>query len=178
MRVEPVERSHQFQYRLFQGIRHLTSKPDHNVDEALKALLTDSQWSLVRRLAPADRVHLFTVHRELVRMGMTDQDLLTAAILHDVGKADERGRVTLLHRVVKVLLEAVAPNWLERMSRQDDNWLRHGLYLALNHPRLGAALAREAGISDRTCWLIEHHADDTISGDDELRALQTVDARE
>jgi hypothetical protein len=177
MRVEPVDQS-QIQYRILQGIRHLTSKPNHNVDESLKALLADAQWRLVERLAPADRVHLFNVHRELVRMGMTDQDLLTAAVLHDIGKADDRGRVTVVHRVIKVLLEAIDPDWLTRVARSDDSWLRHGLYLALNHPRLGATLARQTGASDRTCWFIEHHADDTISGDDELRVLQLVDARE
>lgn len=165
-------------YRLGQGIRHLINQPDPAVDAALQELVCPEQWKLLKRLAPADRVHLFTVHRELVRQGYQNADLLNAAILHDVGKADDRSRVTLPHRVINVLLNKFAPSLTPSLTRQNGGWISHGMYLTLNHPELGAELVRLTGASERTCWLIEHHTDGTIRDDAELDALQAVDAKE
>jgi hypothetical protein len=165
-------------YRLGQGVRHLINQPDPAVDAALKELVTDEQWTLLQRLAPADRVHLLAVHRELVRQGYRDTDLLTAALLHDVGKADDTVRVTLPHRVINVLLNVVAPSLIPPLSRGNDSWISHGMYLTLNHPALGAELVRLTGASERTCWLIAHHTDGTIRNDALLEALQAADAKE
>jgi hypothetical protein len=165
-------------YRIRQGIRHLTRKPDPEVDGTIRALLSPTQWELVERLSPADREHLLRVHQELIRHGYFDADLLLAALLHDAGKADATGRVTLIHRAIKVLLSSVSPMYLARLARKDQGWLSHGIYLSLHHARLGADLARATGANERTCWFIERHDDGTISGDEELRALQEIDARE
>lgn len=168
----------QIRYRVWQGLRHITRTPDASVDSALRALLRPPQWQLVARLGPADREHLLRVHQRLIRQGYLDQDLLLAALLHDVGKADQSMRVTILHRVIIVLLNRFAPGSLYSIAREDRGWFAHGLYLAVHHPALGSELAREAGASKRTCWLIAHHDDGTISGDEALRALQAIDAKE
>jgi hypothetical protein len=165
-------------YRAGQGIRHLINQTDPAVDAALQALVTPAQWVLLERLAPADRVHLLKVHRELIRAGHQDPDLLRAALLHDVGKADESVNVTLTHRVLNVLLNSLAPALKPRMTGKNDGWIRHGMYLTLHHPSLGAELVRLTGASERTCWLIEHHTDGTIRDDAQLAALQAVDAKE
>lgn len=166
-----------FRYRLNQIYRHLDTREDAETDLALRTLLPPEQWNLVARLSPADRNHLLNVHQELLRLGYTDPDLLTAALLHDVGKADERGRVRLIHRILKVLLEWLAPDLLRSLMERDGGWVAHGMYLALHHPELGARLARETGASERACWLIAHHSDDTIQNDRELTALQAIDER-
>ncbi len=168
----------QARYRITQGVRHLTDREVPSVDSTLKELLTPQQWHLVERLAPADRDHLLRVHQSLVREGVTDQNLLLAGLLHDVGKADERARVTLFHRALNVLVGRVSRGLLERIANPNGGWIAHGTYLTLNHARLGADLARHAGASDRTCWLIAHHDDGTISGDGDLQLLQEIDARE
>lgn len=164
-------------YRIQQGLSQLIARPDADVDATLQTLLSGAHWELMKRLTPPDRAHALRVHRELVRRGLLDRDLLQAALLHDVGKADDRNRVTLFHRTLNVLAGKIAPNALERFACRG-GWIGHGVHLARRHPTLGAELARQTGASQRTCWLIAHHDDGTISGDSALRALQEIDAKE
>jgi hypothetical protein len=164
--------------RVAQFLQHLDRRSTRETDAALAALLTAEEWRLVQRLGPADRRHLLAVHTELVREGYRDRDLLKAALLHDVGKVDSYGRVTVVHRVAKVLLNAGSPELLARAAAGKGRGLRHGLYLAVNHPAVGAELARDAGTSERTCWLIAHHDDGTIPEDPELVALRAIDEKE
>jgi hypothetical protein len=168
----------QARYRIAQGVRHLTDREVPRIDATLRELLTPELWELLERLSPADRDHLLRVHQSLIREGVTDQDLLLAGLLHDVGKADDRGRVTLFHRTLKVLVGAISRPLLERIADLDGGWIAHGTYLSLYHAELGATFARQAGASDRACWLITHHDDGTISSDSDLRLLQEIDARE
>ncbi len=168
----------QARYRLTQGFRHLANREIPTVDSTLQALLTREQWSLVERLCPADRAHLLRVHQALIREGVTDHDLLLAGLLHDAGKADEHGRVRLIHRTLKVLVGGISRGLLERICQRKGGWIRHGMYLAVHHAALGAELARQAECSDRTCWLIAHHDDGTIPGDYSLQLLQEIDAKE
>jgi putative nucleotidyltransferase with HDIG domain len=164
----------QVTYRTLQFVRQLRNKTEPEADAALRQLVSPAQWDLIARLSPADRAHLLRVHRALLADNWQDRDLLTAAVLHDIGKADETMRVRLVHRVLKVLLGPYA----SRFARANVNVLQHGLYLSLNHQTLGASMARQTGANDRACWLIEHHHDGTIHSDAELTALRIVDERE
>lgn len=165
-------------YRVGQFAGQAVPRSSRETDSALAALLPPAQLDLVMRLAPVDRHHLLAVHRALVADGWTDPELLTAALLHDVGKADTSGRAGPVHRAIKVLLQAFAPDALPRLARYRGGWLRHGLYLALNHAAIGADLARRTGAGERTCWLIAHHDNGRMIGDRALQALRERDARE
>lgn len=146
--------------------------PDRRADEDLRRLLGDeAQWRLVARLAAFDRRHLLDVHNRLVAAGHSDPELLRAALLHDIGKADERGRVGSPHRVVRVLLRRVSP----RLSRRIVS-ISYGLFLAEHHAALGASLARDAGVSERCCTLIAQHEQRIATvKDPDLRALIAAD---
>lgn len=163
--------------RLRQGFAALANHPDAAVDRRLRLLVSDDrQWVLLARLSSFDRSHLVAVHDTLVAMGCDDADILRAALLHDVGKADDRGRVRLLHRVVKVLGERWCPRCLERVARRDGGWLGHGVWLATRHAENGAILARDAGASERVCELIHLHDDSSAAlGDAGLRLLRRAD---
>ncbi|MDI3341974.1 MAG: hypothetical protein QJR03_15735 [Sphaerobacter sp.] len=144
------------------------------VDAELRALVAPPQWALLARLSRGDRAHLLAVYRRLVAWGCQDPHLLLAALLHDAGKADARGRVGLSQRVAAVLLGRVAPRLLAALAQPGRGRWRHGLYLATMHAQLGAEQARRAGCGERVCWLIAHHHDAAID-DAGLRLLQAAD---
>lgn len=160
-------------YRTRQGLAHLRPRNAARVDAELAALLGPAQFLVVERLSPADRFHLLRAGRRAHALS-ADPDLHLAALLHDVGKADDHTVVRLWQRVLVVLLGRAAPGLLTRLARPSRRRWRHGFYLALAHPRLGAGLARAGGASERACWLIAHHHDDTVA-DPALALLRQID---
>jgi HD domain len=122
-----------------------------------------------------DQTHLVRVWQWLVDLAVEDQDLLTAGLLHDVGKVDGNARVRLVDRGLKVVLRAAWPGLLDRLSRPGGPRWAAGLYLAVHHPELGAQRARALGCSERVCWLIEHHETQPDFGDPGLRLLRQAD---
>src|SRR6266567_6633486 len=72
--------------------------------------LPASALPLFRTMSVADQRHSLRVCRGLLSCGCEEEDLLAAALLHDVGKAE--GRVPFWSRPVLVLGKALAPRWL------------------------------------------------------------------
>ena len=133
------------------------SRPDSAVDADLQRLLaSDQQWRLLARLTPFDRAHHLRVHQLLTEAGHDDPDLLRAALLHDIGKADGRGRVNVVHRTTHVLLGRLLSAALDRLA-VNGGWFRHGIWLSVHHATIGAELAASAGASERCCRLIASH---------------------
>lgn len=162
-------------WRVRQFGHAVQSRPDPVVDAELQRLLeSDAQWRLLARLTPFDRAHHLRVHQILVEAGHDDPDLLLAALLHDVGKAGECGRVNAFHRATHVLLGRVSPALLHHIAG-NGSWLRRGLWLSVNHAEIGASIVRAAGGSERCCALIAHHDDPSANTDPLLAALAGAD---
>ena len=143
--------------------------------EAAEALLPDGLWRLFRQMPPSEQAHALRVFRRLQALGCADPDLLTAALLHDVGKALRHPR--LWERVAVVLAHRCCPRRARQWGEGEPKGWRRPFVLAARHPAWGAALAAEAGASERTVALIrQHHTRDLH--DAGLALLQEADEQE
>jgi hypothetical protein len=152
-------------YRFRQFIGALTARIDDHDEKVLARLLTPPQIALFRRMARNDQRHSLNVCAALRQAGYEDPALLTAALLHDAGKA--AGHIRLWQRALRVLLRRWAPKllrWLERGTwRSSTNihiqapWWRRGFVVNRLHPELGVRWAAEASCSPAALDLIRRH---------------------
>ena len=141
-------------YRVRQFWHALTGSLAEEDWHEVQSLLTPAQLALFQEMSAAEQAHSLRVLRSLQTAGTQDQDLWTAALLHDVGKS--RGSLSLWDRVWIVL----APESLSSdRNRQNSNQLasRQPLVVATEHAAWGAEMAARAGASSKTVWLIRHH---------------------
>jgi hypothetical protein len=82
--------------------------------EVAQQLPSNAALALFQSMSPADQRHALRVCRGLAARGCTDEDMLAAALLHDVGKA--RGRVPFWTRPIIVLGKKLIPRLLPRLT--------------------------------------------------------------
>jgi len=176
---------HRVQHRVAQFFEALIA-PFQPIDEVYVKARLEGQgapaklWALFRQMPRAEQVHGIRTCRALERCGFTDQDLLAAALLHDVGKLV--APPSLWARILVVLIEHFAPSvaarWYDDLRPPTRlRGLRRAFVVRRYHPAWGAALAEEAGASVRTVTLIRQHHRETVTADSdaELVALQAAD---
>jgi hypothetical protein len=173
-----VYRSEQF--RQYLGLR--SEPPDLSV---ARGILTPAQMALFLRMQVGEQAHSLDLLRRLQEAGETDPDLLTAALLHDVGKS--RCPLRVWQRVWIVLATQLLPSrlqaWADVPSPLDGQpwWVRLSA-VAVHHPAWGAELSQAVGCSPRAVSLIRRHQDraslDPQDEEDQLLArLQAFDDR-
>jgi putative nucleotidyltransferase with HDIG domain len=140
-------------------------------DSALAAeLLAAPLFALWEAQHPRDRVHSAATARWLVSKGHKERDLLAAALLHDIGKGEQRRR----DRVAWVAL-----GWLgvegRAASERSRFELRRALHRTREHSREGASLLRAAGAHERVVELTLRHHESGLN-DPVLALLQRADA--
>jgi hypothetical protein len=115
-------RFHNFAYRLGQVREQLgfvAPLTAQDYKEVAALLPTAAALSLFRTMSPADQQHSLRVCRKLLARGCKDKDMLAAALLHDVGKA--QGRVPFWTRPAIVLGKKLAPQLLTRLVIYPEN---------------------------------------------------------
>jgi hypothetical protein len=151
-------------YRLWQVRQQLGSSAPLSPEEdgEVASWLPPSAFTLFKTMSLADQQHSLRVCRGLQHNGCQDADMLAAALLHDVGKA--QGRVPFWTRPVIVLGKAFAPTQLKRLavapsalpSQGTPHW-RRSLSYAWWHAEVGAELAAAAGLSEQAVLYIRTH---------------------
>jgi len=137
--------------RVRQFFTYLTARVRADEEVVPRALLSPAAFDLYAVMPVADRRHALDVLAQLRRSGVSDPDVLTAALLHDAAKGS---RLRLWHRVVVVLVQALAPGSLKRLASTDaDSW-RYPFHLHLHHAELSARAALDAGCSPRAAAFI------------------------
>lgn len=128
--------------------------------EMVARLLPKSALVLFQTMSPADQRHSLRVCQGLQARGCDEADMLAAALLHDVGKA--QGRVPFWTRPVIVVGKLLFPRLLVRITvypskgRPLPRW-RRALGYAWYHAEVGAELAAQVGLSERAVLYIRTH---------------------
>lgn len=142
-------------YRLSQGFRTLFAFAlPLDVSEA-EHVLSPPLLTLFRQMRRADRRHSLHVMTTMVEQGHTHPDLLTAALLHDVGKT--RHSITVLGRTLVVLTKALAPKRYTQWGQEEPKGWRRPFVIAQQHPAWSAEILAEAGASPMVIVLALRH---------------------
>jgi len=145
-------------HRVGQFVAHVRARVDPSEEALVERVLPPPAQTLFREMPVADRRHGLDVAHRLLASGHDDRDLLAAALLHDAGKGH---RLRLWHRVIGVLLEAVAPGTLRRLASPDPRSWRHPFHLYLHHDAISAEMAVNAGCEPRTGSFIRGQPNET-----------------
>jgi putative nucleotidyltransferase with HDIG domain len=162
MAPPPLARARYRVRQFIRGLRpHLRA---HEVAEA-RGRLSEREFALFLNAQPRDRRHSMDLYRLLQQRGASD-DVLVAALVHDVGK----GRIATWHRVAFVALGPLVGPLASNSGRR---W-RRALWRLREHARLGAEMLRRAGSSPRVVEIVEAHTD-AHSADAEIEAFIRAD---
>jgi hypothetical protein len=165
-------------YRIRQFWNALFAHPRKVKTSELLPYLTPAQIALFRRMKPYEQVHALQVLEKLKEGGQADPDLLTAALLHDVGKV--LSPLSIFDRVLIVLGRRFFPHRASRWGGSTGNRLLRPFVVAAQHPDWSAELAAQAGASSRAVNLIRRHQGPTNQNpashtERMLAALQAAD---
>ena len=141
--------------RLRQGLRALATWLRPVDDRAAVETLTPELLVLFRQMRPGERQHSLNVYHMLGARGETDRRLLTAALLHDCGKA--RAPYWLWERVIVVLVRQFRPSAAMRWGQAEPIGWRRPFAINSQHPAWGAAMVEQAGADPTVIELIRQH---------------------
>ncbi len=168
----------QMLYRTRQFFFGLTARPAAEDLAQARRILSAPQMALFLQMQPGEQAHSLLVMRKLLAQGETDSHLLTAALLHDVGKI--RGRLRIWERSLIVIGKDLFPARVKAWGRGALRGWQRAFVIAEQHPEWGASLAQEAGVSPQAVALIRYHQSHFPAGAEPvsvglLRKLQIVD---
>lgn len=145
-------------YRLRQLRANLTSGPlSEPARQEVSNLLSPTELALFDQYSFADQWHSYRVLRCLRDAGYNHPDLLTAALLHDIGKV--RCPLSVWDRTVIVVGGAMFPGRIERWGQGSINSWRRPFVALERHPEWGAQMAEAAGSRPAVVDLIRRHQD-------------------
>ncbi len=145
-------------YRLWQLRRALRPALLEQEAALVAATLAPEELRLFVRMARFDQRHALDVLLALHEAGEDDPALLRAALLHDCGKVDDRGRpIPLLYYGLFVMLLRLAPA-LYRRAAADGRWLLRPFAAHAAHEARAALLAERAGSDAATVAILRDYA--------------------
>ena len=143
-----------YRVRQFWAVLNSTQPSDRDLAPA-RSVLTEQQMALFTRLQSSEQTHSLRVLKTLQDQGERHPDLLTAALLHDIGKIYHP--LCIWERVIIVLAKRIAPKKMQAWGAAHPRGWKRSFVVAHMHPSWGAELAREAGTTPLAVKLIQNH---------------------
>jgi HD domain len=164
--------------RLRQGVLALVAWARPVDDAPAAGILTPPLLALFRQMPRREQQHALEVLATLRSRGATHPALLTAGLLHDVGKL--RAPLPVWQRVLVVLLEKAMPAQVHTWGDGDPHSWRRPFVTRRHHAQWSAEMVATAGADALTLALIRRHQDTLTpapSSEEErlLAALQAAD---
>ncbi len=129
--------------------------------EFVREHLTSAQEGVFLRMQAYDRYHSVLFAKTLItNVYRVQEDLIVAALLHDVGKS--RYPINSFHRMGAVVARKFAPALMEKEDNQEVTFLNRTVLVSNHHAEWSEEMARIAGVSELTAWIIAHHEDETL----------------
>ena len=125
--------------------------------KVIKDSLSRSEYELFLKYSKSDQYHAYRVFKMLEDANHLDPDLLTAALLHDIGKA--KYPITILDRVWPVLVKKLSPSTYYKWGEDEGVRWKRPFAIKLQHAAWGAEMAKAAGSSETAVSLIRRHQD-------------------
>jgi hypothetical protein len=110
--------------------------------------------SFTKMPAP-DQNHSIRVMNSVLDTGKNDEDLIKAALLHDIGKGLHR--LSRWERVFAVMVGGFFPGLATTWGKGEPVGFKRPLVIIQQHPDWGSELAAGAGCSEDLVWLIRNH---------------------
>lgn len=170
-----MESSNRAVYRVWQFWQVLKAQPLTREEKVeIAQILNPGELELFFRQDLSGQQHALRVMRTLIKSGHDDIELLAAALLHDVGKADALLR--WWDRPLVVLAQAFLPARSALWASGSDIGWHRPFVVKKCHPEWGAAAAAASGSSPLTVSLIQKHEEllyieDEQSKEDRLLTL-------
>jgi hypothetical protein len=144
--------------RIRQTILALTAYLRPVGDEVALQYLTDTEYSLFMSMKRSDRQHHLRVLGYLLKRNYNHPALLTAALLHDVGKST--APFSIPDRIVAVVVNKLFPEKYRQWSSGKPVGWRTPFVVSAHHPDWGADLLSAADGDNVAVALVRHHQDE------------------
>ena len=145
-----------YRTRQFVADIHPTLLSEQAVRE-IESQLSTRESALFFQYSLSDQAHAYEVFKMLREAQLTQPNLLTAALLHDIGKA--RFKITVWDRVWPVLVKKVAPSLFHLWGESEPIGWKRPFVIIKKHPVWGAKMAQDAGAHPTAVSLIRRHQD-------------------
>lgn len=155
-------------YRLKQFYTYFSSELNEHDYDFLSKYLTKEQKKFLMRLPKYEIKHSLDVAYYIKkRLGNTSSDMITAGLMHDIGKIGVKSPV---QKAFAASLYLLMPHLTEILSAKIKF-----INIYLHHAAIGAEKAKKLGLNGHIVYLIYHHNDKEPS-DEEVALLQEADS--
>ncbi|CAG0991481.1 hypothetical protein ANRL2_03230 [Anaerolineae bacterium] len=124
-------------------------------EQCAKSYLSEAQFALFKTMPRSERQHHLRVLEKLLKKGQNHPALITAALLHDVGKT--RARFTIIERILVVLVKKFLPRQFELWANGEAKGWQQPFVMSAKHPEWGAEMVAAAGGDAMVVELIRQH---------------------